>query len=246
MKERCRIGMKLEHPSGHFRNNTWYPSSCSMQTYRSMEELNKCMQGKFIYLFGDSTLRQWSLYLQHKLTSLKILNLYEDGWATRHFGVDLKRNIIVQWKRHTIPFISTGYQSYTEERTIPRETDLIGGHQHTVIVINIGIHFRAHPLHHFIRRLLNIRRALERLFLRSPQTKVIIKTEHSGNIKNGYEDFGDLHGYVQYLTLALVFNDINVGFVNGWDMTSAFNAKIVHPPDTYVQNEVDMLMTYIC
>ncbi|KAM8939256.1 NXPE family member 4-like [Pelodytes ibericus] len=243
---RCKIGMKLQYPSGHFMNNTWYPHSCSMQIYRSMEQLNSCMKGKFIYLFGDSTLRQWFYYFTSKLKTLKMFNLYESGWACPRLGIDLQRNIMVSWKRHTSPFISGSYQSYKEERTISEELDLIGGNQHTVIVLNIGVHFRAHPLHHFIRRLSNIRSALERLFLRSPQTKVIIKTENSGDPQREYETCGDFHGYVQYLIVEHLLKDLEVGFVNGWDMTIAFDANKLHPPASYIQNEVDMLMTYIC
>ncbi|XP_053305660.1 NXPE family member 4-like [Spea bombifrons] len=246
IKTRCKIGMNLEYPSGYFMKNIWNPHTCSMQTYRSMEEINKCIQGKFIYIFGDSTLRQWMEYFQSELKTLTILNRYEGGWAKQLLGIDPQRNIMIRWKRHASPFITTSYQSYKEERTIPREIDLIGGHQHTVIVLNIGVHFRSHPLHHYIRRLINIRKALERLFIRSPQTKVIIKSENSGDEATDLELMCGFHGYVQYLIMEQIFKDLNVGFVNGWDMTTAFDYNIIHPPRTYVQNEVDMLMTYIC
>uniref|UniRef100_A0A8C5MF18 NXPE C-terminal domain-containing protein n=1 Tax=Leptobrachium leishanense TaxID=445787 RepID=A0A8C5MF18_9ANUR len=185
-------------------------------------------------------------YLQGQLTTLKIFKLYETGWSSQRLGIDLERSIIVQWKRHTSPFVSGSYQSHKEERTIPREIDLIGGHQRNVIVLNIGVHFRSHPLHLYIRRLINIRRALERLFIRSPQTKVVVKTEHSGDRKEYYETHNSFHGYVQYLIMEQVFKGLNVGFVNGWDMTNAFDSDVIHPPDSYIQSEVDMLMTYIC
>ncbi|CAH2325006.1 Hypothetical predicted protein, partial [Pelobates cultripes] len=177
---------------------------------------------------------------------LTVFSPYGDGWASQLLGIDLKRNIMVRWKRHTRPFLSGSYQSFREERTIPREIDLIGGHKNTVIVLNIGVHFRPHPLHLYIRRIINIQRALKRLFLRSPETKVIIKTEHSGENEKAFELNSSFHGYVQYLIMEQIFKDLNVGFVNAWDMTNAFNSNIIHPPNTYIQHEVDMLMTYIC
>ncbi|MEE6484605.1 hypothetical protein FKM82_013939 [Ascaphus truei] len=246
VKERCKIGMKLEYPSGHFMQQVWSPQACAMSTYHSAEELNRCMKGKFIHIFGDSTLRQWMEYFQNTLKTLTLFNLYEGGWAQQIVVLDLQRNMNIRWKRHGNPFISSSYQSCREDRTIPREVDMIGGHQHTVIILNIGVHFRAYPVHHYIRRLLNIRRALERLFLRSPQTKVIIKTENTSEMDKNYESNSDFYGYVHYFIMQSVFKDLHVGFVNGWDMTTAFDANKIHPPASLIQNEVDMLMTYIC
>ncbi|KAE8592193.1 hypothetical protein XENTR_v10018682 [Xenopus tropicalis] len=245
-KERCRIGMKLEYPSGHFMNNFWIPHACSMKTNHNLEELNTCMQGKVIYIFGDSTLRQWMLYFRSKLNEMTVLNLYESGWAQKIWGIDLKRNMRVSWKRHGNPFISSSYQSCREDRTIPREIDLIGGHDKTVVVLNVGYHFRPYPVHHFIRRLINIRRALVRLFRRSPETKVILKTENLVATSTTHETNSDFHGLIHYFVFELIFKDLNVGFVNGWDMTAAFDAKDVHPPPEYIQNEIDLFMTYIC
>ncbi|KAM4014776.1 dynein regulatory complex protein 12 isoform 1-T1 [Anomaloglossus baeobatrachus] len=242
----CKTGISLEYPSGYVMNNLWYPKTCNMQTYHTVEELNTCMQGKFFYMFGDSTMHQWMTYFENKLKTLSLMNVYEAGWAQKHLGVDIKRNIQVVWKRHGRPFVYLGFVSLREERYIPREIDLIGGNEHTVIALNIGVHFRLFPVHHYIRRLLNIRRAIERLFLRSPKTKVIIKTENTSDMANEYEGMSDFHAYVHYFIMEIIFKGLNVGFVNGWDMTTAFNTNQLHPPEPYLRNEVNMLMTYIC
>ncbi|XP_073487823.1 NXPE family member 2-like isoform X3 [Aquarana catesbeiana] len=178
--------------------------------------------------------------------TLTQFHLYEDNWAHQIFHLDLKRNMKITWKRHTYPFITTSYQSWKEERTISREIDLIRGDQRTVIVLNIGVHFRAYPIYHFIKRLLNIRSAIERLFLRSPQTKVIIKTENTGEMKKNFETMSDFHASIHYSIMEIIFTDLTVGFVNGWDMTNAFDSNAIHPAETVIRNEVQMLMTYIC
>ncbi|XP_056398479.1 NXPE family member 4-like [Hyla sarda] len=245
-KDNCKIGMGLEYPSGHVMEEIWYPKSCTMKTYHSVDELNTCMQGKFLYMFGDSTVHQWMTYFEKKLKTLTLLNVHETGWAQKHLGVDIERNMYVFWKRHGRPFVNMDYASVKEEHSIPREIDLLGGNQYTVIALNIGAHFRLFPVHHYIRRLLNIRRAVERLLLRSPQTKVIIKTENTSEMVNQYEGTSDFHAYVHYLIMEIIFKGLNVGFVNGWDMTTAFNTNEIHPPEHYIRNEVNMLMTYIC
>ncbi|XP_068090898.1 NXPE family member 2-like [Hyperolius riggenbachi] len=245
--------MKLEYPSGYVMKGIWYPKSCSMLTYKSLEDMGKYMQGKFIHIFGNSTLRLWMLFFQKHVKTLTPFQLYEDTWACQLLSLDPNRNMGITWKRHFFPFITGSFQSWKEERTIAREIDLIRGNNQTVIVLNIGVHFRAYPISvrhcpifHFIRRLLNIRRAIERLFLRSPDTKVIIKTENTSGMKEHYETMSDFRASVQYLIMELIFTDLNVGFVNGWDMTNAFDYNQVHPPEIVAENEVKMLMTYIC
>ncbi|XP_069803309.1 NXPE family member 1-like isoform X2 [Dendropsophus ebraccatus] len=245
-KENCKTGMGLEYPSGHVMEEIWYPKSCTMKTFHSEEELNTCMKGKFIYMFGDSTVLQWMKFFENKLKTLKLFNVHETGWAQKHLVVDVERNIYVVWKRHGRPFVNMDYTSVKEERSIPREIDIIGGNNNTVIALNIGEHFRLFPVHLYIRRLLNIRRAIERLLHISPQTKVIIKTENTSEMTNQYEGVSDFHAYVHYFIMELVFKGLNVGFINGWDMTTAFNTNQIHPPEPYIKNEINMLMTYIC
>ncbi|XP_077348929.1 NXPE family member 1-like [Lithobates pipiens] len=245
-KEKCKTGGKLEYPSGYVMNNIWYPKTCNMKTYHEVEEQNACMKGKFFYMFGDSTTHQWINIFETKLKNIKFLNVYEGGWSQKHLGVDTERNTHVLWKHHARPFIYLGFTTLKEERTIPRELDLIGGNQYTVIALNIGVHFRLFPVHHYIKRLYNIRRAIERLLLRSPETKVIIKTENTSEMAEEFEGMSDFHAYVHYYIMEIIFKDINVGFINGWDMTTAFNYNRIHPPEAYVRNEINMLMTYIC
>ncbi|XP_069802767.1 NXPE family member 1-like [Dendropsophus ebraccatus] len=242
----CKLGTKLEYPSGYVMEDVWYPKGCSTLTYGALNNLKKCLKRKFIYLFGDSTLRQWLFYFQKHLKTLKPFTLYEDNWSRQLLLLDVKNNLKISWKRHTFPFISSSYQSWKEERTIAREIDLIRGDERTVIVLNIGVHFRSYPIYYFIKRLYNIRRAIERLFLRSPDTKVIIKTENTSPMLTNFETMSDFHASIHYFIMEIVFKNLNAGFVNGWDMTNAFDTNLIHPPETVIRNEVKMLMTYIC
>ncbi|XP_066462205.1 NXPE family member 1-like isoform X2 [Eleutherodactylus coqui] len=246
VEERCKIGLKLEYPSGYAMKNMWYPKGCSTLTYSSLEELDKCLKGKFIHMFGDSIVRQWYEYMVGKIKTLQQFSLYEDNWSRQLFHLDIKRNMKMSWKRHTFPFISSSYQSWKEERTITREIDLIRGDKRTVIILTVGAHFRAYPIYYFTKRLYNIRLAIERLFLRSPETKVIIKTENTSEMKKNFETMSDFHAYVHYFIMEIIFKDLGVGFVNGWDMTNAFDTNALHPPEKVIANEVRMLMTYIC
>lgn len=136
--------------------------------------------------------------------------------------------------------------SVIEDGYIPWEIDQISGDKNTVIVITFGQHFRPFPIDVFIRRAINVRKAIERLFLRSPDTKVIIKTENIREMYIDTERFGDFHGYIQYLTMKDILKDLNVGIIDAWDMTIAFGTNSVHPPDPVIGYQVSMLLNYIC
>ncbi|XP_073539402.1 NXPE family member 4-like isoform X2 [Phyllobates terribilis] len=108
------------------------------------------------------------------------------------------------------------------------------------------LHFRAFPIHLYIRRLLNIRTAIENLFVRSPDTKIIIKSENTREINLDAERFSDFHGYVQYLLMRNIFTGLNVQFIDAWDMTIAFGSYDRHPPEVVIRNQINLFLTFIC
>lgn len=129
---------------------------------------------------------------------------------------------------------------------IPQEIDRLPGDKDTVIVITLGQHFRPFPMELFIRRAISIQKAIERLFLRSPDTKVIIKTENIREMHLDTEKFGDFHGYIQYLTMKDIFKDLHVGIIDAWDMTIACGSYLLHPPDEVIGNQIAVFLNYIC
>lgn len=133
-----------------------------------------------------------------------------------------------------------------DDNYIPREIDQVAGDSGTAIVIGIGQHFRPFPVNVFIRRAINIKKAIERLFLRSPETKVIIKMENIREISENIEIFSDFHGSIQNLIIRDIFRDLNVGIIDAWDMTIAYRSKDVHPPENVIESQIRMFLNYIC
>ncbi|KAM3923083.1 NXPE family member 4-like [Leptodactylus fuscus] len=242
IKEKCKIGMKLNYPSGYAMKNVWYPHGCSLLTYESLVDLNKCLKKRFIHLFGDSTIRQYFYYMENKIKTLETFFNQQGYW----FRLNTVNNMTLIWSGHTLPFHSFSYDPRKDVRTVAHKIDLIMADNRTAIVLNIGIHLRCYPIYYFIRRLYNIRRAIERLLFRSPEAKVIIKTENTSAMDKNNESYSDFHASIHYIIMEIIFKDLNVGFVNGWDMTNAFDTNDMHPPEKVIGNEVKMVMTYIC
>nr|XP_045001952.1 NXPE family member 2 [Jaculus jaculus] len=246
MQKKCQVGMKTPFPSGYTLKERWIMTFCKQHEFSTIQQINDCLKRKLIYLMGDSTLRQWIYYLQKVVKSLTSFDHHGSGPFKILVLLDIKRHILVQWKKHGNPFVTEKLFSMKEDNYIPREIDRIAGDDATVIVITLGQHFRPFPMNIFIRRVLNIKRAIERLFLRSSETKVILKTENTREVHKNAEMFSDFHGYIQNLIMRDIFEDLNVGIIDAWDMTIAYSTNNVHPPDNVIGSQIDMFLNYIC
>ncbi|XP_075822143.1 NXPE family member 2-like [Microtus pennsylvanicus] len=245
-KKKCQIGMKTPFPSGYTFQGRWISTFCEQKEFSNINDINNCLTRKLIYLMGDSTLRQWVYYLSNVVKTLTFFDHHGTGMFKTHVLLDVKRHILVQWKKHGHPFVTKKLFSVKDDNYIPREIDQVAGDSRTAIVITLGQHFRPFPINIFIRRAINIRKAIERLFLRSPETKVIIKTENIREVNENAEIFSDFHGNIQNLILRNIFRDLNVGIIDAWDMTIAYHCEDVHPSTSVIESQVAMFLNYIC
>ncbi|XP_061448475.1 NXPE family member 4-like [Rhineura floridana] len=244
--EKCRVGMTSPSPSGFVWQSQWHPVFCNVSTFNTLDRINACLNRKLIYLLGDSTGRQWIEYLTKTVSALKYIDTHGTGKHPNLIAVDMMRKIQIHWKKHSHPIVTDHEYMITDHSYTSREIDNIAGDRDTAVVIALGQHFRPFPIELFIRRAINARRAIQRLLLRSPDTKVIIKAENIREMDNDQERFSDFHGYAQYVAAKDIFRDLNVGLIDAWDMTVAYGTNNVHPPDHVVGNQINMFFTYIC
>ncbi|KAM9296185.1 NXPE family member 1-like [Gastrophryne carolinensis] len=243
---KCETGVTPPFPGGFFLKNHWSPLHCDLPAFEPLSHIEKCLAGKMIYLIGDSTLRQWILFFPSVLPDLKFFDNHGVGWHKKYQAFDLKNNIYIQWKKHGHPFVATEFFTVRDHSYITEEIDRLAGGPNTVVVFTVGQHFRPFPLQIFIRRLYNIRVAIENLFARSPDTKVILKSENTRELNPDVERFSDFHGYVQYQLVKEIFRGLNVGVIDVWDMTVATASFNVHPEEYIVRNQINLFLSYIC
>lgn len=214
-------------------------SNCLVRHHHG-QSLADCVHFKICYFFS---LRDLLICFSSALT---FFDLHGTGMFHTHVLLDTNRHILVQWKKHSHPFVTKKLFSVKDDNYIPREIDQVAGDSHTAIVISFGQHFRPFPINIFIRRVINVKKAIERLFLRSPDTKVIIKTENIREVNENAEIFSDFHGSIQNLILRDIFRDLNVGIIDAWDMTIAYQSEDVHPSNSVIESQVAMFLNYIC
>ncbi|KAJ8273296.1 hypothetical protein GJAV_G00099940 [Gymnothorax javanicus] len=243
--EKCTAGMNSPFPGGYFYSNSWSSSVCQTGSFLSEDAITRCLKGKTLYLLGDSTVRQWTEYLEQKLTGLKLIE--KDG--NLRLAVDTHNNITVRWVRHSHPWDATYQVPIKGSVTTPEALDSIavGGRQEdAIVVIGIGQHFRPFPPEVFIRRLLSIRHAILRLHARNPLANVAIKLENKKELKSSMIGFSDWNGYMQNIAQRKVFQDMKVALVDVWDMTVAMNSLPLHPNEVIVSNEVAVALSFFC
>ncbi|KAH0623359.1 hypothetical protein JD844_031610 [Phrynosoma platyrhinos] len=234
--DKCQIGMESPVPSGYVLDDVWNPAFCSVADFGPLDKIQACLKSKIVYLMGDSTSFQWINYLSKKLTTLKYFEHPSVPVFKTHLALDMERNIFIQWKKHGLPLVTHSFYSVKDLGYVAREINQIPGGHDTAIIIALGQHFRPFPMELFVRRLVNVRSAIDSLLLRSPDTKIVIKVENIREMHSDIERFGDFHGYTQYLATKDIFQGLQVGMIDAWDMTVAYNTNNIHPPDHFMCN----------
>uniref|UniRef100_A0A8C4JIF9 Neurexophilin and PC-esterase domain family member 3 n=1 Tax=Dromaius novaehollandiae TaxID=8790 RepID=A0A8C4JIF9_DRONO len=87
-------------PSGYYYQDQWRPRTHRIHHFNESDDITKCLQGKVIHLFGDSTIRQWFEYLTAFVPDLVEFNLGSPKNVGPFMSVDLKRNILLKFRCH--------------------------------------------------------------------------------------------------------------------------------------------------
>ncbi|TKC43803.1 hypothetical protein EI555_008509, partial [Monodon monoceros] len=182
IEAKCQLGKKTTFPSGsgYTVKRRWIAAFCKQIELNETKNINDCLKRKLTYLMGDSTLCQWIHYLPKVVKkyvfyfyfetivafrALKCFDHHGAGIFKTHVLLDAERHILIQWKKHGHPFITKNLFSVKDENYIPWEIDWVAGDNDTAIVITLGQHFRPLPITIFIRRTINVQKAIEHLFL---------------------------------------------------------------------------------
>ncbi|OCT75102.1 hypothetical protein XELAEV_18034092mg [Xenopus laevis] len=241
----CSPGLPTLDPSGFYYQDFWQSRVCRNRAFPSPSAVTQCLAGKAIYLFGDSTSRQWWTYLKDFIPSLLEINLYVKLPGTLPgplLAVDTKHKFAVQWQGHqTALTLATGDEQ--DLHFVANELDRLGG-EGLVIVINCMAHFILYPVKVYVNRLHNIRDSVLRLMKRSPLTKVFIK---SGNTGYKYAYGSDWLSLQLDLVMRTMFSELPVTVLDNWQMTSChYLPQDLHPSPVIVKNEIDLLLSFIC
>nr|DBA23912.1 TPA: hypothetical protein GDO54_011625 [Pyxicephalus adspersus] len=222
----------------------WHSHVCRNQDFPTPANVTSCLKGKIMYMFGDSTLRQWWAYLVMFVPSLQRLDLHVNYPPGPLLATDAEHGYLVQWRAHQRPLFMNRTR-LQELRYITNELDNIGGeNEGLVVVINCAAHFILFPVNVYLKRIMGIRDAVARLLERSPHTKVIIKSANTGFLPPIGSNW--LTWQLDTL-LRAVFSGLPVTILDTWQMTSCHRLpQNLHANNIIVKNMVDLMLSFIC
>ncbi|XP_053719659.1 NXPE family member 3-like [Synchiropus splendidus] len=240
---------KISQP-GYYYQGVWRTlSGPPVQQFNTPTDIGRCLQNKMLFLYGDSTVRQWYEYLTATIKDLKPFNINSMAKVGPYMAVDYQRNTIVRFQIHSIPLVhGPPPVPVAELRYIANELDTLVGGANTVVVIGVWAHFGPFPTEFYIRRLQSIRRSVVRLLNRAPDTLVVVRTSNlrylTTTIAWTNSDFATVE---RDKILRAVFKGVNVRWVDAWDMTLAhYLPHELHPKPPIIRNMVNVLLSYIC
>ncbi|KAM9344024.1 NXPE family member 3 [Pholidichthys leucotaenia] len=235
-------------PSGYYYEDSWRPlDGVTIRHFSESSAVIQCLRNKMVYMYGDSTVRQWYEYLTALVPELKEFNLHSPKNVGPFMAVDSTNNILLKYRCHGPPIrFSTVLTS--EMRYISNELDGLAGGPNTVVMLSIWAHFSTFPLEVYIRRLRHIRRALVRLMDRAPGALVVIRSANLQALDQEVSLYNsDWFSLQLDQVLRAMFKGLNILVVDAWQMTSAHHLPhALHPPPVIVKNMIDMLLSYVC
>ncbi|MEQ2163503.1 NXPE member 3 [Goodea atripinnis] len=180
-------------------------------------------------------------------TGIKKFDLKSPKQIGPFLALDYANNILVTFRCHASP-IRFSTTPASQMRYIANELDTVVGGTNTVVVIGVWSHFSTFPVEVYIRRLLNIRRAVVRLLTRAPGTLVIIRTANPKALTL-YETLvnSDWYSLVRDNVLRAIFKEVNVKLVDAWEMTVAHHLPHnLHPQPPIIKNMINVILSYTC
>ncbi|XP_075398710.1 NXPE family member 3 isoform X2 [Tenrec ecaudatus] len=234
-------------PSGYYYANQWRPRDFKMRQFSDPDNVTKCLQRKVVYLFGDSTIRQWFEYLTAFVPDLVEFNLGSPKNVGPFLAVDQKHNILLKYRCHGPPIRFTTVFS-SELHYVANELNGIVGGKNTVVAIAVWSHFSTFPWEVYIRRLRNIRRAVVQLLDRSPKTVVVIRAANVQELGPEVSLFNsDWYNFQLDTILRRMFSGVGVYLVDAWEMSQAhYLPHKLHPDEIIVKNQLDLFLSFVC
>lgn len=162
-------------------------------------------------------------------------------------ALDYGSKILVTFRSHGPP-IRFASSSVSQLQYVANELDRVIGGSNTIVVIGVWSHFSTFPVEVYIRRLLNIRKAVARLLNRAPGTTVVVRTANPKEMTL-YESLtnSDWFSLQRDKILREIFRGTKVKLVDAWEMILAHHLPHkLHPDSDILKNMVDVLLSFAC
>uniref|UniRef100_H2ZBR3 NXPE C-terminal domain-containing protein n=1 Tax=Ciona savignyi TaxID=51511 RepID=H2ZBR3_CIOSA len=260
-----KAGNLPPRPAGYFLHDVWHSTHCATRFFLDGPSHVNCLQNKFIYLFGDSTIRQWYSYYVPLVSSkivagfdyyfgIKGITLYEKQktptvWEPRT-AVNEYKNLSIHFAAHGMPLQNGGGRESVPY--IADSIDAVQGGPDTVVAFTIGFHLLLYDPSVYVRRLITIREAIGRLLNRSPETIVIFKGLNFYQMDDMFNNQCCLSEWLalrlETIARAIFKEERRMVVLDTWDMTASHYSipDGLHPTNQIIENEIQLFLSFVC
>ncbi|XP_077983528.1 NXPE family member 3-like [Glandiceps talaboti] len=225
----CGPDLPVPLSSGYWKDNlTFVPLMCRSQQWQK-EDMEKCLLGKEVYMYGDSTVGQIE-------SCLRALNVLPSELLQRQY-LFLRGGSPIQYVEGM--FFEGDYIDRIRNCTAVTP----------VVVMNFCFHFGSWTTRTYLDRIFGAKYAILRLFKRCPESIVMIKLAHPRDNADSVQKvhssnyrFHDMNRMIRR-----VFGGIGVSFLDIWDLVSShISENQVHMPGPVIMQELHLMLSYIC
>ncbi|XP_052785103.1 NXPE family member 3-like [Mya arenaria] len=241
-----------EFPSGFWINGTWICFSCFSNSFHSAVSYRKCLNGKRMYILGDSTIRQYAEYFINTVLE------YKPRIDLRRFGPDrtyhfrktfYKYGINVVYLKHAMPFTNhnapikeiTGFVTELEAIASSNITD-----SQIIIIAGYHAHFQLYPLAVYRGRIRKLVKSFTRLLTVKPSAQLFFKGPTF--------TFDDTHWFDNKMSITymeIAFQEFaplhnHVTFLDTWSPSVTLETSGIHPVNKAFQALIQQFMAYLC
>ena len=230
------------NPSGFFYKGQWQPTFCNLPRD---DRYGKCLNGKHLVLFGDSTTRQWYSYLMNHLKCRQMTEQWtQKAWHKRTLCNSVAMNFTAEWLPHGQPFYVGDHWENKERSTHPIAAylDAVSDNSKLVIVVHIFAHQSNFRSEIFRDRMKAISRSARHLLDRNKDVIILVKGPHTYNQVRSY------YYYHYRVIIKEEFEELydRVVFMEQGDMTIAKKNACIHPTFGVLKEAIRQFIGYIC
>ncbi|XP_071086046.1 NXPE family member 3-like [Haliotis cracherodii] len=232
------------YSSQESNTGVWHPQLCRYSIQHTVQAYKRCLTNRRLWLYGDSTTRQWFEYISRFLgKEMVTYRKYEPQVA---FMIDTHSSIFCG--PHEFPFnTGNGWTNATFNKPLKQYLDKIPNYSKDIIVFHQLAHlvnFGPDIYRDHIRR--NVRSIREFIF-RVPKAIVVVKGTSTFR-RFERDKFGDMNAMSYDPILKEEFSLIKdrVIFLDFIQMTLAFEVQGLHPDMEVVKLMVHHLMGSVC
>ncbi|XP_072043643.1 NXPE family member 3-like [Amphiura filiformis] len=226
--------------SGFYYKNVWVSLQCKKSKFEK-NKMIQILQNKTLIFFGDSTVRQWLEYITDTFRN----DFCITKLGATKFRYSVRYNMTLTHTFHGFP-IRTGHATAPICEYVANRIDALKtGGPDVIIVLTIWAHFTATSLEFYQDRLLSIKNAIIRFQKRYPGTRIFIKSANTR--EKGTPTMSNWYAWECDQVMRMMLGHIpGITIIDVWGMTTGhYTGFHVHPDQSVVRNEVDMLLSLI-